>query len=175
MACTCILNHPQRSYCNSEIVLKLKIHEATRTVSGSQAEKCYKVRVEKVLKGNVALKSLNSICTKSGTDCEYVHLSTNFHKDYLITASNNQGNISVSSCSYSVSWDELLHKQKKGVEGAYNKGCTCDIISCASRPCSTPQKTCAIEEYKGGDSENQLKNQVCVPVNSTTCRWKRIE
>ncbi|XP_078539847.1 metalloproteinase inhibitor 1-like [Lissotriton helveticus] len=169
-ACKCIINHLQRSNCNSEIVLKLKIHEAT-TQAG---DKGYKVEVVQVLKGIVKLKTLKFITIMNGTDCEYFHPSTDFHKDYLITASNISGKVSVSSCSYSVRWDELSHNQKKGVEGAYYKGCSCAIESCATPRCSTAQKTCTIDEYNGGDAKKQLKNKFCVPVNTTTCQWKEV-
>lgn len=170
-ACKCIINHLQVSYCNSDLVLNLKFQEPT-TQAGVKG---YKVEVVKVLKGSVDLKSLKFISTMSGTDCEYFHPSTDFHKNYMITASKNNGKVSVSGCSYIVRWDELSHKQKKGVEGAYKKGCPCAIVSCSSQPCSAPQKTCTLDEYTGGDAKNQLKNKFCVPINPTTCKWKDVE
>ncbi|KAJ1095818.1 hypothetical protein NDU88_000969 [Pleurodeles waltl] len=175
-ACRCILNHPQRSYCKDNAALKMKFLEATtRTVPGSQnVQKGFKVEVDMVLKGNEALKSVTFISTLTGTSCEYTHPSNEFHKDYFITASVNNNDASVHGCNYIVPWNELTLEQRKGVEGAYNKGCACEIISCTSQPCSTPEKTCVIEEYNGGDSEDQLKNQVCVLINPNTCEWKDI-
>ncbi|XP_069065733.1 metalloproteinase inhibitor 1-like isoform X1 [Pleurodeles waltl] len=176
-ACRCILNHLQRSYCDSNAVLKAKFLEATtRTLPGSQdVQKGYKVKVGKVLKGKLALESLTFISSPSHS-CGYIHPSTGFNKDYLITAaSNNNGDVSVNSCSYIVPWNKLLPKQRKGVEAAYNKGCTCGIEYCSSKPCSASEKTCSIEQYEGGDAENQLRNQICVPITRTTCEWRTIE
>lgn len=176
-ACRCLPIILQNSYCNSNTVLKVKfIEDATRTMPGSQdVQKGYKVKVEEVYKGEEALKTLTFIDAKSGSSCDYTHSSDEFHKDYLIATSSNANEVSVRGCNYIAPWNQLSIKQKKGVEGAYNQGCTCDILYCSSQPCSMAEKTCTLEEYTGGDAENQRKNQVCAPINSTTCNWKNIE
>ncbi|XP_078520890.1 metalloproteinase inhibitor 3-like [Lissotriton helveticus] len=169
-ACKCVENNLQRSYCTSDVVLKLKFQKAT-TQDGMKG---YEVKVIEVLKGNVKKELVKFITIMAGTDCEYSLSPTDFNKDYIITGSYNNGKVSVGKCSYSNRWDNLSHQEKKGAEGAYKKGCSCAIESCSAQPCPTKQKTCTIDEYNGGEAKKQLKKQRCVPVNPTTCKWEDI-
>ncbi|XP_078520291.1 metalloproteinase inhibitor 1-like [Lissotriton helveticus] len=176
-ACRCLPFILQNSYCKSTAALKVKfLAPATRPVPGSQdVQKGYKVKVGEVFRGDVGLETLTFIDAQSGSSCDYTHPSAEFNKDYLIVASVTASGVSVRGCNYIASWDQLLIKLKKGVEGAYNQGCTCEIRPCYTKPCPMEPKTCTLEEYTGGDAETKLNNQVCAPINSTTCNWKNIE
>ncbi|XP_069065730.1 metalloproteinase inhibitor 1-like [Pleurodeles waltl] len=174
-ACRCIKDHLQRFYCNSNGVLKMRFIEPMQiTDSGSQVTG-YKIQLDEVLKGSAELQSLTFISSSAGTSCEYHHSESDYNVEYLVTAYNNSGDVSVSGCNYVVPWNELSSNQILGIQGAYSEGCTRNIISCFSPPCSPVQNTCVIEGDANPQTENQQKNQACVPNTNTTCSWKTIE
>ncbi|KAJ1095812.1 hypothetical protein NDU88_000964 [Pleurodeles waltl] len=176
-ACSCLPFVLQNSVCNANAVLQGKFLEPSQKPGSSptDVEKGYKVHIDKVLKGNQTLISVTFIKSMSGTSCEYHHDRSGFNVEYLFTASDNNGDLTVSSCSYIKRWSEMSSKEILGVEGAYLKGCNCKVVPCSSQPCSSEPRTCTLEQYEGGDGENQRKNQVCVPSKGPRCIWKTIE
>ncbi|KAJ1095810.1 hypothetical protein NDU88_000962 [Pleurodeles waltl] len=177
-ACICLPSVLQNSYCNSGVaVLKGKFLEPSQKPGESPTDvvKGYKVHILEVLRGDDALKSVTFIDSMKGTSCEYHHSPKGFNVDYLIIADNNNGDLTVSSCSYIEIWSGLSPKRILGVKGAYSEGCECKVVPCSSQPCSSEPRTCTLEQYEGGDGENQRKNQVCVPSKGPRCIWKTIE
>ncbi|KAJ1095813.1 hypothetical protein NDU88_000964 [Pleurodeles waltl] len=93
------------------------------TDSGSQVTG-YKIQLDEVLKGSAELQSLTFISSSAGTSCEYHHSESDYNVEYLVTAYNNSGDVSVSGCNYVVPWNELSSNQILGIQGAYSEGCT---------------------------------------------------
>ncbi|XP_078520888.1 metalloproteinase inhibitor 1-like [Lissotriton helveticus] len=174
-ACRCIKNHIQPFYCNSNAVLKMTFIEPAQITNNGAQVTGYKIQVDEVIKCNAALQYLTFISSWAGSSCQYYHSESDYNIEYLVTAYNDSGHVYVSGCHYVVPWSELSPKQILGFQSSYNAGCTCNIISCFSPPCSPPEKTCVIEGDGTPQAENQQKNQACVPDSNTTCHWETIQ
>ncbi|XP_078520886.1 metalloproteinase inhibitor 1-like [Lissotriton helveticus] len=172
-ACRCVPPVLQNSYCGTDVVvLQVTFLEASQNTDGAKG---YKVRINKVLKGGQELESVTFINSMSGSSCEYYHDPNEFNVEYLIIAYYDNGVLRMSSCSYKARFSELSPGQNQGLEGAYDEGCTCNVVTCFYQPCSSGEKTCILEQYEGGNAEYQIKKQVCVPKTGTECIWKNIE
>ncbi|XP_078520882.1 metalloproteinase inhibitor 1-like [Lissotriton helveticus] len=173
-ACSCLPSVLQNSYCYPDTnVLEVKFLGPLQKPDGTKG---YNVLIDTVLKGDAALKSHTFIDSMSATSCEYHHDPNGFNVPYVVTVSIINGVLRMGDCSYRKLSSAMTPQQKEGVKGAYQKGCTCNIMPCFAKPCPSPEpKTCTLEQYEGGNGEEKTKSQVCVPKTGTECVWKPIE
>ncbi|XP_069795961.1 metalloproteinase inhibitor 2-like [Narcine bancroftii] len=173
--CTCLPVHPQVTFCNSDIVIRALVTHK-RLVSTNNVEPDmiqYEVKQEKMYKG---FEMVKYVYTASSSAACGIELETNIK--YLITGHFGiEGIIHIGICNWIVPWDDLTSLQKWHLKwNKYETGCSCQIISCHSLPCSALSKSqcvwtdLAIEKTPAG---SQANNYACTKQDNGSCHWCR--
>ncbi|XP_072928222.1 metalloproteinase inhibitor 4-like isoform X2 [Hemitrygon akajei] len=134
----------------------------------------YTVKQEKMYKGFEMKKMVDYIYTSSSSSLCGIELETNIQ--YLITGHFDiQGIVHIGLCNWIVPWDDLTSLQKWHLKwNKYETGCSCQIVSCPSVPCSSPTKTQCIWTdlvYEKTRTGSQAKNSVCSKEDDGSCHW----
>ncbi|XP_067907937.1 metalloproteinase inhibitor 3-like [Heterodontus francisci] len=174
--CSCLPVHPQIAFCNSDIVIRVLVTSKKLVSSNNmQADTIqYAVRQEKMHKGFEKKKIVEDVYTASSSAACGLELETNVQ--YLITGQLGvQGKVHIGICNWIVRWDNLTSLQKRNLKlNKYETGCSCQIVSCHSLPCSAPAKSqcvwtdMATEKTPAG---SQAKNSVCMKRDDDSCHW----
>ncbi|KAJ1095807.1 hypothetical protein NDU88_000962 [Pleurodeles waltl] len=160
-ASDCLYSHPQSYYCNSEVVIKVKI---LREPERNNSVKGHKLQILEVYKGGIWLSRSFFHNTFTTTAIDLPVDPGNF-----LLIGFGSGSLQVSGCSMVKPWSELTTKQALGIRGAYKDGCSCEIISSFPKPGESKGRHCKLDD----DSANQVANQACIPKGGT-CSWQTI-
>ncbi|XP_038668596.1 metalloproteinase inhibitor 3-like [Scyliorhinus canicula] len=174
--CTCLPVHPQIAFCNSDIVIRVLVTSKTLVSSNDMEHDTvqYAVTQEKMYKGFEKKKMVEYVYTASSSAACGVELETNVQ--YLITGQLGiQGKVHIGLCNWIVPWDDLTSMQKRNVKwNKYETGCSCQVVTCLSLPCSLPEKSQCVwtdlvtEKTPAG---SQAKYSVCMERDDGCCHW----
>ncbi|XP_021414671.1 metalloproteinase inhibitor 2 [Oncorhynchus mykiss] len=159
-ACTCMSVHPQRAFCNADVVIRAKV-VGVKAVSGNTN---YDVKQIEMFKG--PNQDIHVIST--GGPCR-AFLEIN--KEYLFTGRlNTDGTVHVIMCDFIQSWGALSDTQMRSLTLRYRSGCDCTIIRCTSLPCpiSTADECLWMDI---GQSRPWDNNIACIKGGDGSCAW----
>ncbi|XP_069065745.1 metalloproteinase inhibitor 1-like [Pleurodeles waltl] len=178
--CSCFWPHPQKTFCNSDVVMHAEFLGATFTDAtdefyGDYQVITYEIEIVQVFKGSAEIQNLKFIYTSTLYYCEYYVSQSNYNKKYLITGNMMNGRLEVIHCNYIVLWSQLPEAQKSGFEGAYN----CDCKICYPSECSKDTSSYCTLNW-GGDwnpldseySDREEKEQTCERNENGHCTWQ---
>ncbi|XP_043563882.1 metalloproteinase inhibitor 3-like [Chiloscyllium plagiosum] len=175
-ACTCLPVHPQTAFCNSDIVIRVSVTSKSLVSSNNMEPYTiqYAVKQEKIYEGFEKKKMVEYVYTASSSAACGVELKLSIQ--YLITGQlDTQGKVHIGICNWIVPWDDLTSLQKRNLKwNKYKTGCSCQIVSCHSLPCSSPAKNqciwtdLATEKTPAG---SQAKYNVCMKRDDGFCHW----
>uniref|UniRef100_A0A8K9VEI4 Metalloproteinase inhibitor 2 n=1 Tax=Oncorhynchus mykiss TaxID=8022 RepID=A0A8K9VEI4_ONCMY len=165
-ACTCMSAHPQRAFCNADVVIRAKV-VGVKAVSGNTN---YDVKQIEMFKG--PNQDIHVIST--GGPCR-AFLEIN--KEYLFTGKlETDGTMHVTLCDFIESWEAMSATQKKSLTQRYESGCKCKIIRCTSIPCtiSAPEE-CLWTDWvmEKSHSGPQAQHFACINRSDGSCAWYR--
>uniref|UniRef100_A0A8C7QBU1 Metalloproteinase inhibitor 2 n=1 Tax=Oncorhynchus mykiss TaxID=8022 RepID=A0A8C7QBU1_ONCMY len=165
-ACTCMSAHPQRAFCNADVVIRAKV-VGVKAVSGNTN---YDVKQIEMFKG--PNQDIHVIST--GGPCR-AFLEIN--KEYLFTGRlNTDGTVHVIMCDFIQSWGALSDTQMRSLTLRYRSGCDCTIIRCTSIPCtiSAPEE-CLWTDWvmEKSHSGPQAQHFACINRSDGSCAWYR--
>lgn len=171
-ACTCYPSHPQTSYCNSEFVIVARIlRKSNRRINNHHIYKIDIVKTYKTSeKAQQYLKQSRLITAPNDGLCG---ISFKIGQLYAI-AGNSQ---KVGLCQYIKEYSNMSQVEKRGIAGAYKKGCGCEISLCLNnRGCDPSPSVCEWSYYNNCESDFGI----CVPFRSSKnstkqpkCQWRR--
>uniref|UniRef100_A0A671EH26 NTR domain-containing protein n=1 Tax=Rhinolophus ferrumequinum TaxID=59479 RepID=A0A671EH26_RHIFE len=170
-ACVCKIMHPQTHYCMSDIVI---VADLLGPGNNTLLKRAFRVNIIKAPKN---IPRINNIYTPFLWEkCGY-EMRTSFQSHLLIAGYLRTGKINFTRCHLVYFWDYLTKEQKIGFEGAYRRGCKCQIPPCLFcwRTCPEPdftecvwkQRNCEYHTWKG----NHSLYAMCVPSTSGRCEW----
>ncbi|KAM9471705.1 metalloproteinase inhibitor 2-like [Salvelinus alpinus] len=158
-ACTCMIVHPQRAFCNADVVIRAKV-VGVEVVSGNTN---YDIQQIKMFKG--PNRDIHVIFT--GGPCR-AFLETN--KEYLFTGRlNTDGTVHVIMCDFIHSWEALSDTQMRSLTLRYQSGCDCTIIRCTSLPC--PISTSDECLWMDNGQSRPWDNIACIKGGDGSCAW----
>lgn len=171
-ACSCLPSHPQSSYCNAEYVIVARVlRKSNRKINNHHIYKIDIVRTYKASeKAQQYLKQSRLITAPSDGLCGYT-----FKIGQLYAIAGNSQKVGL--CQYIKEYDKMTHVEKRGMAGAYKKGCGCEINLCMNnRGCESAPKSCEWSLFN--DCETDFG--ICAPVRLTKsaskqpkCQWRR--
>lgn len=173
-ACSCYPTHPQTSYCNSEYVIVARILRKSNRRINNQI--IYKIDIVKTYKASEnATRFLKQSRLMTAPNDGLCGINFKIGQLYAI-AGNSQ---KVGLCQYIKEYSQMTQVEKRGIAGAYKKGCTCDINLCMNnRGCESLPTSC--EWSYLNNCETELGS--CVPVKNTKnpskpskCQWRRTQ
>ncbi|KAM5207907.1 metalloproteinase inhibitor 1-like [Hipposideros larvatus] len=173
-ACSCKIQHPQTYYCMSDIVILVDILGPGKNTRLKQA---LKVNVTKILKAPTGTSRIDTIYSPLlWNKCGY-EIRTSLQTQLLIAGYLRAGKLNFTRCHMVYFWHRLSQEQKIGFQGAYRRGCKCQIAPCLLcwRTCPEPdftecawkQKDCKYHIWEG----NHSLFSMCVPSTSGRCEW----
>ncbi|XP_061892342.1 metalloproteinase inhibitor 2-like [Entelurus aequoreus] len=166
-ACTCIYDHPQMQFCQSDVAIKAKV-VAKKAVGGKfDNEIQYDIKLIKILKG--PNRPFDTICTASSSAACGVTLNKGV--EYFITGKlKPDGSLYVSSCNYPLPWKS----SHKILVERYRMGCDCKINRCTAVLCDITGPTeCLWTDWLTGNWVNNEhdKQCACVKRRDGSCSW----
>lgn len=120
-ACSCLPQHPQTAYCESEYVIVAQVLRQTASKNHMDA---YKIAIKKEYKMSDEARQLlrnGKLYTASSSSVCGITLEPN--KLYAIAADSDE----VGLCDFIRPYSELSIVEKRGLAGIYRKGCRCKI------------------------------------------------
>ncbi|XP_058056543.1 tissue inhibitor of metalloproteinase [Anopheles bellator] len=173
-ACSCLLQHPQTAFCESDYVIVAQV--VRKTVSKTKMD-AYKIAIKKEYKMSDAaregLRHGKLYTAPTEPQCG-IRLEPN--KVYVIAANTP----TVGLCNFVRPYSELTIVEKRGLAGVYRKGCGCNIQLCFNMQlCRVKPKTCNWSPFTPkGECERSYGS--CVPAGRaqengfpTKCHWRR--
>ncbi|XP_048742393.2 metalloproteinase inhibitor 3-like [Ostrea edulis] len=138
-ACTCLSQHPQTQFCNSQFVVKAKV--IRRETVNRGREVVYSVRILKDFKGDgTRYSNTQKIYTStSSASCgSYFELQ----KEYIISGSINGQKWNTGLCSWNTRTSFLTQYQRIALDlDIYKNSCNCKIVECGFGGSQCPQAT----------------------------------
>ncbi|CAG9807051.1 unnamed protein product [Chironomus riparius] len=172
LACSCMPSHPQTSYCNAEYVIVARIlRRSNRKINNHHV---YKIDIVKSYKASEKaqqyLKQSRLITAPNDGLC-----GINFKIGQLYAIAGNSQKIGL--CQYVKEYSKMTQVEKRGIAGAYKKGCGCEINLCVNNMnCQTAPRSCDWSLF----NECETDYGICVPIKSskiqskqTKCQWRR--
>ncbi|KAG5672642.1 hypothetical protein PVAND_002755 [Polypedilum vanderplanki] len=168
-ACSCLPSHPQSSYCNAEYVIVARIlRKSNRKINNHHI---YKIDIVKTYKASEKahqyLKQSRLITAPSDGLC-----GINFKIGQLYAIAGNSQKVGL--CQYIKEYSKMTQVEKRGIAGAYKKGCGCEINLCMNnRGCEAAPSSCEWSLF----NECETDFGICVPVRTKMsqqkCQWRR--
>ncbi|XP_061830113.1 metalloproteinase inhibitor 2-like [Nerophis lumbriciformis] len=163
-ACTCVYDHPQMAFCQSDVAIKAKV-VARKAVGGKFSDNIkYDIKQTKIFKG--PKRHFNTFYTGSSSSACGVNLNKGVQ--YFITGQlQTDGSLRVSSCNYVVPWK----RSHKILVERYKMGCDCQITRCYGDPCGDRQPAgCLWTAWLTGNNQSD-KQSACRKRNDGSCVW----
>ncbi|XP_060064885.1 metalloproteinase inhibitor 3-like [Ylistrum balloti] len=160
--------HPQEAFCAADFVIKATVADLTYfdddpLTANNDPQDQYKVFVDKVYKGNVTEGCYSYVWTLRDTLPCGVGLTLD--ETFLISGSNDEGELIVDPCGLHVFWGNVTSHMKIGINKRYEKNCQCEVGAgrCQVDPllnedCYCKYATCVVFTKTG-----------CAP----ECKWKQ--
>ncbi|XP_061892577.1 metalloproteinase inhibitor 2-like [Entelurus aequoreus] len=165
-ACSCLLTHPQTSFCQSDVVIRAKV-VAKKTGGGKYNNVKYDIKHIATFRGPEKL--FGTIYTASNSAACGVRLTKGV--EYFITGQiKSDGSLHVSLCNYIVPWKS----SHKILVERYSMGCDCKITLCNSVPCgiSGPNECLWTDQLMGNSASDEHDKQcACVKRSDGSCAW----
>lgn len=172
-ACSCLPQHPQTAFCDSEYVIVAQVLRQTASKNHLDA---YKIAIKKEYKMSEEARQLlrnGKLYTASMSSLCGVQLEPN--KLYAIAANTDH----VGLCDFIRPYSDLTIVEKRGLAGIYRKGCRCQIRPCFMDKCDLRAGGCNWSPFSArGDCETSYGS--CVPAGRThedgtpiKCHWRR--
>ncbi|XP_069503543.1 metalloproteinase inhibitor 1-like [Ambystoma mexicanum] len=181
-ACPCFYWHPQAIYCHSDFAIKAAfLHESewNDPIFPGNPRKGYAIKPKEEYKGNNWFQNVTFISSLANTSCEYSHNADQFNIDYLITGfRDNTPSLYVTACSLITPWSQLSPMEIAGVQGAYDAGCSCQIIEFNPPSRIAGENECLMNDADCEDDDaiqRRKRDQMCAPNEKGTCTWKKLE
>ncbi|XP_044156531.1 metalloproteinase inhibitor 2-like [Bufo gargarizans] len=171
-ACTCANLHPQEHFCNSDVVVRATAMGENSASSPGHNDIQYKIKVNKVFKGDKLTIYLQEVRTSSESAACGISLETS--KEYLLGGNMIEGKVHIYSCGLYNLWENLSAFQKKSLsqpnEG-YQQGCQCKIRFCTPETCdSKAPDECVWSDRQ--ETENLYKEHACLKQKDGSCSWQ---
>uniref|UniRef100_A0A8C8LQ62 Metalloproteinase inhibitor 2 n=1 Tax=Oncorhynchus tshawytscha TaxID=74940 RepID=A0A8C8LQ62_ONCTS len=140
-ACTCMTVHPQRAFCNADVVIRAKV-VGVKAVSGNTN---YDIQqIEYSVEGQL--------------------YPTPFSLHHILMSPlsagrlNTDGTVRVIMCDFIQPWGALSNTQMRSLTLRYQSGCDCTIIRCTSLPCpiSTSHECLWMDIGQSGPWDNNI-------------------
>ncbi|XP_052466467.1 metalloproteinase inhibitor 3 isoform X1 [Carassius gibelio] len=165
--CKCLQRHPQQVFCESDIVIRVKV---TGNVAGTRPDLvAYSVKVITKYKPNN--KKAIWVIYSDKTSCG-AHLENG---EYLLSGRVVDGVMVFGLCDLVWRWDQLSSVQKRNLN-LYRTGCACEITSCTGASClnTKHQRKCLVG-VKNSISlgYEEALQAVCLPGRHGSCRWQK--
>uniref|UniRef100_A0A8C7J6H5 Metalloproteinase inhibitor 2 n=1 Tax=Oncorhynchus kisutch TaxID=8019 RepID=A0A8C7J6H5_ONCKI len=161
-ACKCSPPHPQKAFCDAEIVIRAKV-VGKKTVSNA-----IKYNIQQIKMFKCPDQVIHAVFTAPSPAACGVTLDLN--KEYLFTGELETGRMYVTLCGYNLPWDDLSAAQKKSLTRRYQSGCDCKIIHCTSLPCPISTTDACLWMDWG---TNNGRNLACIKSNGS-CAWQGV-
>ncbi|XP_064841807.1 metalloproteinase inhibitor 2-like [Oncorhynchus masou masou] len=159
-ACKCSPPHPQKAFCDAEIVIRAKV-VGKETVSDA-----IKYDIQQIKMFKCPDRVIHAVFTAPSPAACGVTLDLN--KEYLFTGKLETGRMYVTLCGYNLPWEDLSAAQKNSLTHRYQRGCDCKIIHCTSLPCPISTTDACLWMDWG---TNNGQNLACIKINGS-CAWK---
>ncbi|XP_038061038.1 uncharacterized protein LOC119731834 [Patiria miniata] len=193
LSCMCQPTHPQRQFCRADLVIigrvqtKLFLHGPPdpSILSGQPTIVSYKIHITSVKKGqgyagqlwNVQDNELVVNTTARNVSCGVPWLEVG--QRYLLTVNVVNGKASLQFCHFHRPYSELTTMQRRGINGAYNRGCApqCQIYTCrpyAYCPPTTPNDITCIHGNSNTHEDCYYHHGYCMAKPTGKCAWKTI-
>ncbi|XP_023240394.1 metalloproteinase inhibitor 3-like isoform X2 [Centruroides sculpturatus] len=170
-ACSCMYQHPQDHYCDSDFVALVKVKQrgkSDRTLTS------YHIKIKKEFKmsekarhalsqGLIWTSNLESLC---GVNLRPTR--------YLITGRVSGEKVWVGICNFVKEWSSLTAKQKKGFRRLYQQACHCKITkNYIHNNNTTVRPQCYWETWKSVKYDCQNLYSICAPSSHhmKECVW----
>ncbi|XP_063532332.1 tissue inhibitor of metalloproteinase [Cydia strobilella] len=164
--CTCMLEHPQTHFCNSDFVI---VGRVQKMFKGNSFYDTYKMKIRNVFKATqkaqVALKS-GRILTPTQDGLCGVTLKP--RETYVITGHVTHLQAHVNLCEYVNKWREVTPRQRKGFRQLYKQGCTCKVKTNGRGWRSGSPNTCFMR-----NDECYERHGICLHNRQQQCHWTR--
>ncbi|XP_017888025.1 metalloproteinase inhibitor 1 [Ceratina calcarata] len=174
-ACSCIRNHPQELFCNSDYVALVRVKKATNV---NEYQIGYSVKINKIFRVNsrssyAALKK-NILWTASSESVCGVDLKVG--ETYVVGGNTHGDNAHVSICGITMPWRSVTSRQRKGFRHLYRFGC----MKCGIHYTPWRSKGAALEHTDGkkclwesrpGPEDCQRDYGICMPGQGGVCSW----
>lgn len=172
-ACSCMLQHPQTAFCDSEYVI---VAQVLRQTASKNSMNAYKIVIKKEYKMSEEARNLlrnGKLYTASQSAMCGVQLDPNTL--YAIAANTDH----VGLCDFIRPYSQLTIVEKRGLAGIYRKGCQCEIRPCFAPKCNPSLGGCNWSPFSTrGDCETSYGS--CVPAGRIQedgtpikCHWRR--
>uniref|UniRef100_A0A182NL89 NTR domain-containing protein n=1 Tax=Anopheles dirus TaxID=7168 RepID=A0A182NL89_9DIPT len=172
-ACSCLPQHPQTAYCESEYVIVAQVLRKTASKNHMDA---YKIAIKKEYKMSDEARKLlrnGKLYTASSSSMCGITLEPN--KLYAIAANSDE----VGLCDFVRPYADLSIVEKRGLAGIYRKGCRCKINQCMGYKCNQRVASCNWTPFAAkGICETSYGS--CVPAGIVKedgtpikCHWRR--
>ncbi|XP_074646399.1 metalloproteinase inhibitor 4-like [Tubulanus polymorphus] len=174
-ACSCISAHPQRHFCKSDYVLKVRIR-SKETLNNDVVHQTpylmsYAVKVQKIYKLSNYKGNVTEIRTPSSSAmCGLPDFTVN--EKYLVTGRFLNGKAHINLCNYWVKWSELSVLEKKTIK-KYKNYCNhgCQIEQCWNHNgCQPASGACYVPKWHYA-SDCYDRHGICTQRKNGKCRW----
>ncbi|XP_052466477.1 metalloproteinase inhibitor 3 isoform X11 [Carassius gibelio] len=164
--CTCVQRHPQRVFCESDIVIRAKILGSVASTRPNLL--AYRIKVITTFKPfnkmDIQVIYSTKICGARPQNGEY-----------LLSGHLVDGVMVFGLCDLVWHWDQLSSVQKRNLN-LYRTGCACEITSCTGASClnTKHQRKCLVG-VKNSISlgYEEALQAVCLPGRHSSCRWQK--
>lgn len=162
LSCMCMPAHPQTHYCKSDYVIIARI--LRKTPAGKPGHDAYKIDIKKTYKmsekAKLYLKEGRILTPSSDAQCGIL---PKIGKIYVISG---HGGPNVRICNFVKEYKTMSIVERRGIAGAYRKGCSCKVNPCFGSICDDECKWPV-------SSKCETEHSVCVPNSRTKhCSWR---
>uniref|UniRef100_H3B3W2 Metalloproteinase inhibitor 3 n=1 Tax=Latimeria chalumnae TaxID=7897 RepID=H3B3W2_LATCH len=176
-ACTCVPNHPQDAFCNSDIVIRAKVVGKKLMKDGPFGTMRYTIKQTKMYKGFNKVSHVQFIYTEASESLCGVKLEVNKYQ-YLITGRVYGGKVYTGQILFFFA-ARMTNKVSSGRPSsnlAYTLSCSTKIKPCYYLPCLVTSKneclwTDMITNF--GHPGHQSKHYACIQQKEGYCSWYR--
>lgn len=173
-ACSCLPQHPQTAFCDSEYVIVAQV--LRKTAAPNSYLNAYKIAIKKEYKMSDEARKLlahGKLVTASMSSMCGVTLQPGMF--YVIAANSDH----VGLCDFIHPYGNLTAVEKRGLAGIYRKGCKCKIQQCMGGKCKARDGACLWSPFEvKGPCETSYGS--CVPngivlADGTPkrCHWRK--
>ncbi|XP_051967186.1 metalloproteinase inhibitor 2 [Xyrauchen texanus] len=175
--CTCEPGHPQKLYCNSDIVMHAeitgeKIIPNDENIPGMGTIQ-YELKVIKVFKGFDRMNDIKYVNTYEMSSLCGTRLH---HGQYLLSGEFiRPDGFVITLCNFVEHWDKLSSMLKYNLQYIYKMGCNCKISNPSDRPIhSRTNDGCILTDWKHlwpPEDGEQAHEYACIKHKNGSCNW----
>ena len=173
-ACTCLYQHPQAYFCDSDFVVIVNITKLSQVAEHA----VYEVEVHNILKATqqaqIALEE-ETVRLRLSSDAVCRHVGLIPGTTWLITGTMDSDRLYVPFCGYTKPWSQVTPHLLESFQQIKQHGCACSIW--ANRPRyhdtvihSASDKTGCLLELSPRQNMCQDRYGICMP-SSAGCSW----